>query len=210
MHDELNAMHERLLRHGVHPRWARRYRDELRDHLADLADVLIAEGYEPDLARQLARQRLGSIDMLEAAVTADRRALSLAARAPVLAYVAMPLLALVGTIVAIAAILVALAPQDGALAWLPALGEWAGPAAIAWAIAMFALGRRARSDWPLGGMVATLVLGAVIDLNLTFPSADDAGAVAVAISGLDTRMLLVTGLATLPAFFLLQSRLKAS
>lgn len=208
MHDDLAAMHERLLRQGISPKWARRYRDELDDHLADLVDALVAEGHAPSEAVQLARRRLGSIEALEAAVAVDRRARSMTARLPAL-YVAAPMLGLAGTVVALATLLVVLAPRLGDLGWLPAAGELAGPAAIAWGVALFAASRRARPGWPVAGMLATLALGALIDLDLTMPSADQAGAVAVALGGPDTGMLLVSMLATVPAFLLIQSRLKA-
>ena len=93
---ELNftELRERLLRAGIAPRHIRRYLAELTDHLTDLTAEEQHSGLCPAAAQSAALLRLGSTDNLAAAMIAQPRLQSLAARAPWAVFSLTPLLLL--------------------------------------------------------------------------------------------------------------------
>ncbi len=190
----MHELRDRLLRAGIAPAAVDRYLGELRDHLDDLVDELTASGLSPTVARDTALHRLGDADRLAAPMLADRRFRSLASRAPLLAWCALPLLALAGlavvlTIAVVAAVRTGLLSADlGALAGLLLL---VAPIAIGWSLVADAIRRRAPLRWPLAGIALTIALGAALQLQV------DAGAIAVSLTAPAWPQLAVYGLLTL-------------
>ena len=89
-------LRERLLRAGIAPRHVRRYLSELTDHLADLIAEEQSRGLPPTDARTAALARLGSLDTLADAMTAQPDLHSLAARAPWAVFSLTPIALLAG------------------------------------------------------------------------------------------------------------------
>jgi hypothetical protein len=89
-------LRERLLRAGIAPRHVRRYLSELTDHLADLTTEEQSRGLSPTDSRTAALARLGSLDTLADAMTAQPNLHSLAARAPWAVFSLTPIALLAG------------------------------------------------------------------------------------------------------------------
>ncbi|HTY93118.1 MAG TPA: hypothetical protein VMC02_04465 [Steroidobacteraceae bacterium] len=86
------SVREQLLRAGVTPRYTRRYVTELREHLADLIESGRAAGLGVGEASGRARLLMGKeADLASAAIEAGAPR-SLAARAPMVMFVVLPLL----------------------------------------------------------------------------------------------------------------------
>jgi len=165
----MHELRDRLLRSGIAPAMVDRYVGELRDHLDDIVDELTAAGLPPAEARDAALLRLGAAEHLAAPMLADHRFRSFASRAPLLAWLALPLLAQAG-LAALLTTIVVLAARNG----LPPgdIGAIAGlllllaPIAIGWSLVAGAWRRRTALAWPALGIAATIVLGAALNLQI--------------------------------------------
>ena len=191
MHETIADLRERLLAAGVKPRLVARFCAELADHHADLGAALADSGMEPEAAARLAAQRIGRVDDLAAAMLADPAARSMAARFPAVAYMALPLAGLAFAVAALASLLVV---GGGAgliaqMAWLPATAGLLLPASLGGAVLVTALRRRAGAPWPLAGIAATGLAGAMVQVQIALPMAADAGGVAVALRSPDAAQL---------------------
>jgi hypothetical protein len=85
-----DSLRERLLLGGVAPRHVRRYLRELSEHLDDLTAQQHQAGYHGEDATIRARARLGGDDELAAAMLAQKRFRSWAARAPWAVFLLLP------------------------------------------------------------------------------------------------------------------------
>lgn len=189
----MRELRERLLRAGISPRAVDRYVSELQDHFDDLVDDLTADGLSPAVAQHIALRRLGDPDQLVVPMLADRHFRSLASRAPMLAWCALPLLGLASvaallTVSIVVAVRNGLPPADlGALAGVLLL---LAPIAIGWGLAVDAFRRRATLMWPALGIACTIGLGAALQLQV------DATAIAVSLATPAWPQLVVYGLLT--------------
>jgi hypothetical protein len=191
MPQSFDLLWERLLRGGVSRRHARRYLVELGDHLQDLVAEERA-GAEPRSAETRALARLGNPETLAGAMIARRELRGLAARAPIATYVIAPPLALAAgaalAMVGIVATATALRNGGAALpAWVQTAAD-AGilfsngllPVLLGWALGVVALRQRSAAFWPVLGMVVLGVAGAVLQLDVTLPSAGHHGEIGLA------------------------------
>lgn len=90
MPQRFESLSERLLRDGIAPRHVRRYVSELDAHLDDLIAAQEERGYDGEDAYLRARALLGPDKELAAAMAANGRFRSLAARAPWLVFGVLP------------------------------------------------------------------------------------------------------------------------
>ena len=188
MADRLTILAERLLRAGVAPARVHRYVGELRDHFEDLCAELSAAGLSEAALRAEAWRRLGSCRALALPLLVDRRARSLASRAPWLTFLLLPVLACLGTGALLTLGLMAVAQTPG---WMPALPDFGAGAAIfwlvltlaaAWAVQLAGLLHRAAPTWPLLGAVATIALGGLMQVGITMPAPLEPGAISIAVT----------------------------
>src|SRR6185312_4452512 len=96
MSKPFRELRERLLRAGVAPRHARRYLNELADHLADLTAEEERAGRSRTDAESAALTRLGGIDDLAKAMTEQRQFQSWSVRTPWAMFSLTPLFLLAG------------------------------------------------------------------------------------------------------------------
>ena len=155
---------EQLLRAGIPPRHARRYVDELRDHLSDLVEQQHATVLDPRQAEARARELLGSDEQLACAMI-DSAPRSLAARAPGVVFAFLPMLLLAVIILGLGLVAFQLlwpvrgvAPSDmptGYAFFIVTVGFFTnyalGPLLAAGSITM-ALRQRVRSVWVWVGL----------------------------------------------------------
>ena len=92
---DFTGLAERLLAEGIAPRCAHRTVNELRDHYDDLVDAAVDGGAGSREAREIALQRLGSMDEFIAAMSAQRDLKTWAFRYPRAAVFVYPLACLV-------------------------------------------------------------------------------------------------------------------
>jgi len=189
MPDPFAVLRERLLRAGVRPRTVSRYVSELREHLDDLTLEFEAEGFPTEEARQRAYSRLGSIDTLAMPMISDRRFHSWAARTPWAVFVLAPIVGY-GLIVALLTLaLVSVVLPGAAPGWFGMAGRAAGhfsslvlPVIAAWLLAFTALRQRSRPLWPLLGIVLTIAVATMTQLQIQAPGNTIAGEIAVALA----------------------------
>jgi hypothetical protein len=91
----LRNVREKLLREGIAPRHVNRYVIELRDHLSDLIERESTTGLDRKAAHVRAHALLGTESQLVQAMLDRGPPRSLAARAPVVAFGLLPIIALV-------------------------------------------------------------------------------------------------------------------
>ena len=193
-----DLLRERLLQGGVRPRHARRYLAELKDHLEDLvAEERQGARGEGD-ARSRALARLGSVDALAGAMIARRELRAWSSKAPAVAYLITPSLALaLGIMRAVATVVTtciwlrgsARVPSD-LPGWTRPLAESATffgngvlPVLLGWGLAAAAIRQRTHPLWPILGIVILAVVGAVLQVHLTLPSASGRGEVSFVTGG---------------------------
>jgi len=177
-------LHERLLRGGVGRRHARRYVAELQDHLDDLVAEETAAGASPAVARERALARLGDIEALAGAMTARPELRSWTARAPAVAYLVAPPLALcLGAALSLAAVVLLINVLRAGPAGAAGLPGWtasvvqtvvvfinAGLAVVlGWGLAVGATRARAPWPWPLLGFAVLAVAGAMLRVQVQLP-----------------------------------------
>jgi hypothetical protein len=178
-----DALGEELLRAGVAPRHVRRYLRELTDHLADLTEAQRAAGHGEEDARLRARALLGGNGELAAAMLAEPRLRSWAARAPWLVFGLLPPLTIVAAFAALILPLVAIANFDhmalhlGAPVWFQRLAQGTAFAAnltltpaLALTLVWLAGRQRLSRIWPLLGIAVLLVLS--VHMTTHFPAPD--------------------------------------
>jgi hypothetical protein len=185
MPSPFDALHERLLCAGVAPRCARRYLGELREHFTDLVADETAAGSAPLEAEARALQRLGDTETLAKAMIERPQFRAWSARAPLAAYLLAPpvLLALcsTGAVVAMVVAYQFSQPPGGGHSlppsWFAALATglgpvtaWVAPVLLGWGVALQAIRQRAGRLWPLLGITAVAVLGAVAQLDISLPT----------------------------------------
>jgi hypothetical protein len=179
-------LRERLLTAGVSPRHVRRYMAELSDHVIDLeAEANRAEHPEPEAS---ALERLGRPDDLAEAMIGRAELHAWTARAPWAVFLVAPTLAVAAidviTVLGMMLVVKLLLPQAGDQTMVP-VPHWF--AALSSAINLFhaygvslllgagiiaiAVRQRMPPLWPIVGLVAVAVLGAVNELHIYVPVA---------------------------------------
>jgi hypothetical protein len=199
----MDELREVLLRAGISPSATSRYLDELRDHFDDLIAELMASGLSHTVARDIALRRLGDEHQLAAPMLADPRFRSIASRTPLLAWIGVPLLALVGLAV-VCAIAVVVAVRSGVPSGysgaVAAFLLLIVPIAIGWLISADAFRRRATPFWPSLGIASTIALGAAVKMEI------DSSAIAVSVAVPAWPQLAVYALLTFVPLVLTQLR----
>lgn len=165
MHD----LGERLLRAGIRPAVVARYLRELADHRDDVENELRATGLDAPAARAVAVERLGSAEVLAAPLLADPRLRTVSHRFPLLAWLGLPLLVEAGLVV-LTTVAVMLAIDAGAPLSLAegtaTMLLLLAPIAIGWRLIASGRARRAGWRWPVGGALATIILGAALRIEV--------------------------------------------
>ena len=186
--DKFRSLGERLLSAGVAPRHVRRLLMELASHYQSLVEEEMARGQPVELARSVARDRLGTDDDIARKVLEEPGLRSWGARWPLTICGLAPLLGLAASAVAILATLaaafeitnrlhtawatdtsdIALWMRHGTegIGWLIMYGL---PVLWSWALAQYAATRRLRSLWPLTGFAMTAALGAATNVTVIWP-----------------------------------------
>ncbi len=88
---DFDALGSDLLQQGIAPRHVHRTVNELRDHYDDLVDSAVDGGASSKMARRIAAQQLGSMDVFVRAMASRRELKTWAFRYPQLAVVVYPL-----------------------------------------------------------------------------------------------------------------------
>lgn len=186
MPGSFDLLRERLLQGGVRPRHARRYLAELKDHLADLIAEERQAASGPQDAEARAMARLGNIDVLAGAMIARRELLSWSGKAPAATYLIAPTVALaLCAALAMAGLVMTITSLKGGSGGASDLPAWsqslAGgvvafcnivlPVLLGWALAAMAIRQRSSAFWPVLGIVVLAAVGAVMQLEVTLPSA---------------------------------------
>jgi hypothetical protein len=186
--DKFRPLGQRLLSAGIAPRHVRRLVMELASHYESLVEEEMARGQPIELARSVARNRLGTDDEIARKVLEEPGLRSWGARWPFTICGLAPLLGLAASAVAILAVLaaafevsnrshtawatdtsdIALWVRHGteATGWLIMYGL---PVLWSWALAQYAATRRLRRLWPLTGFVMTAALGAATNVSVIWP-----------------------------------------
>lgn len=209
MLDPFVVLRERLLHGGVRPTTVRRYISELKEHLDDLTSEIETEGVPSNEARQRARTRLGSDDVLAQAMICDRRFHSWAARMPWVVFLVAPA---IGYGVAVTLLVLALASvvsPDDTPGWFGAAGRIAEnflsfvlPLIAAWSLVFTALRQRSKPLWPLLGIVLTLLIATMTQLQVRPPDVAAAGEIKVTLTDPSVARFVVLLLAVAaPLFF---------
>jgi hypothetical protein len=195
MSASFDPLWERLLAGGVRPRRARRYVAELRDHLNDLVAEERQATSNPRDAEMRALSRLGSFEMLADAMIERREFRAWGRRAPIATYLVAPAvvlaattaLAVAGVVLTVQSVRGSAGAANGLPAWLQVLAHSVAfathailPTVLAWALGAMAIRQRSPILWPLCGIVALVVLGGLIQVDLTLPSPTTRGEVALA------------------------------
>lgn len=169
----MRELREHLLRSGIAPATVKRYLGELHDHYEEVVFDLAAAGLSHTAACDIAWRRLGTVDELSASLIADPRFRSIASRAPLAAWVGLPLLAMISLIALLASAIVlgvrhgfpVAELRGGAIILL-----LVAPVVSGWAISADARRRRANWLWPAAGIAATITLGAATKLQIDVDS----------------------------------------
>jgi hypothetical protein len=175
------GLRERLLKGGIAPRHVHRYLKELDDHLADLTEAQQAAGYDRAEASLRARALLGEDRELAAAMLAEPRFRSWAARVPWLVFGLIPPLAIVVAFVLVVLPLVGIASLDhmalhlAAPRWYQLLAQGAALFAnfalapmLALALVWLAKRQRLSWTWPLLGIAILAMAG--VHMTAHFPT----------------------------------------
>ena len=186
--DDFGSLAERLLSAGITPSHVRRLVLELASHYELLLDEEMARGQPIEVARNVARKRLGTDDEIARKVLEQPALKSWGARWPLTICGLAPMLGLAASAVAILAALVAafeisrrlhtagttdapgiplsvLQGTEG-ISWVIMYGL---PVLWSWALAQYAVTRRVRWLWPLTGFVLTAALGAATNVGVVWP-----------------------------------------
>ena len=185
--NEFASLKERLLRGGVAPKQAERLVLELKTHAAALLEEEIARGQTVEVARAVARNRLGSDDEIVRKALEQSALKSWGARWPVTVCALLPpvgLLALsAGTVSALVAVLAVGQRLNHAswehvqpwihqttmlIAWLVLYGF---PVLCSFLLVRYAVTRRLRRAWPLIGLLLMAALGAWTNFTVAWPQA---------------------------------------
>ncbi len=192
MPQPFDSLQERLLRAGIAPRHVRRYCRELEDHFSDLIALQKERGYDEADATIRARALLGDDEELTDAMLATARFRSLTARAPWLVLGVLPPLVIVGGLIVLGIGMAVAAPQHGPHLPLPA---WCAPlAATICSTANYAVGplailfvlatawrQRLYGRWPVLGVLAAMLFGAITTLSVVIPEGSHKGEVSVGV-----------------------------
>lgn len=184
MHDILNQLRERLLRAGVKHSVATRYVLKLQEHVEDSMAALEAAGATQEDAMKSTWVRLGDMETLAAPMIADRRFHSWAARAPWLAFLAVPVLVYIAVVACLAYALVAMHPAwfETNTHFFPVIAAFVAPVAIAWLLAVTAWRQRSPWLWPLLRIGFTVILAAMAQLQVALPALDERGAISLSLT----------------------------
>ena len=202
MADRHHALRETLLRAGLSPRHIERYLRELREHRDDIAEHLQVTGLSANAARRQAEHHLGDRNALLLPMLADRRFRSLAARWPVVFYLAFPLVLQAGFVTAGVFVLLmaagtGLRPAMGDLGNVMALLLLANPVIVAWLTLLAARRRRAALTWPILGACVGAALAAALQLGVTLPSPETTGRIGLTLAAPSLLQLTVLVLLSL-------------
>ena len=187
MPDLLDQLVDDLVRAGISPRHARRYRQELAEHLHDLMDELQQGGLSPPLAREEAWTRLGTKDQLALPVLLDRRFRSRICRSPLLWLLVLPLLSQPAVYVALVFTLVTTARPLLEAGLLHSAGDlisiawliWPAPAG--WLLLHTAKNRHMHLGLPITALLLNAAIAASLKVTVVAPeTSSGAGMVAVA------------------------------
>jgi hypothetical protein len=191
MPQHFEGLQERLLRAGIAPRHVRRYARELEDHFSDLIAMQKERGYDEPDASLRARALLGDDDELAEAMLATKQFRSLTARAPWLVFGILPPLMILVLLLVVGLGMAAVSiPLHGPGTPLP---SWCVPAASAICLASnYAIGplaallvlvtawrQRFSGRWPLLGVMAAALFGAITTLSIVMPYGIHKGEVSV-------------------------------
>ena len=185
---EFRSLGERLLSAGIAPRHVRRLVMELASHHESLVEEEVGRGQPIEVARSVARDRLGTDDEIVRKVLEQPGLRSWGARWPLTICGLAPLLGLAASAVAILATLAAaLEINDhmhtgwatdtrGIASWVRHGTEGIGwlimyglPVLCSLALAQYAATRRLRRFWPITGFVMTAALGAATNVTVIWP-----------------------------------------
>lgn len=186
--DEFRSLEERLLSAGIAPRHVRRLVMELASHHESLFEEEVVRGQPVELARSVARDRLGTDDEIARKVLEQPGLRSWGARWPLTICGLAPPLGLAASAVAILATLAAgfeinnhlhtgwATDTSGIAMWLRHGTEGIGwlimyglPLLWSVALAQYATTRRLRRFWPITGFVMTAALGAATNVTVFWP-----------------------------------------
>jgi hypothetical protein len=182
------SLREELLRAGIAPKHVRRLMTELESHYELLLEEERARGQALELARTLARKRLGANENIVKKALEQPALKSWGARWPLGICGLAPAAGLFASAVAVLLALVSvfavgehLHPtfankgdpwafwvQQGTelLRWLVLYGL---PVLWTWALARYAVTRRMGTLWPITGFVLTAALGAATNVSVVWP-----------------------------------------
>jgi hypothetical protein len=229
--NDFRSLGERLLSAGIAPRHVRRLVMELASHYGLLVEEEMARGQPIELARGVARNRLGTNDEIAKKVLEQPALKSWGARWPLSICGLAPVLGLAASAVAMLAALAAAFEISNRLhtawatdaSWLRHGTEGIGwlimyglPVLWSWALAQYAVTRRLRRLWPLTGFVMIAALGAVMNVGIIWPRPGVKGALTAgvgvstswdAMSTFGTRWLITLAL-TIGVFYLMSHRLQ--
>lgn len=191
MQSSFNPLTERLLRGGVGRNHARRYIEELGDHLDDIVAEERLKGTRVDLAQ--ARERLGSDEALAEMMICRREFRAWSDRAPLLAYLALPCFLLVAGIAAAMEVIVLtcswLRQASSALAlppWTPLFSQSMMfvsnailPVLLGWIMTAAAISQRSRPAWPVIGILALAALSSGLQVGVMLPSVPGHGEISL-------------------------------
>jgi hypothetical protein len=185
---KFRSLEERLLNAGIAPRHVRRLVMELASHHESLVEEEMARGQPIELARSVARDRLGTDDEIARKVLEEPGLRSWGARWPLTICGLAPLLGLCASAGAILATLVAAfeinnrlhtgwaTDTSGTAPWARHATEGIGwlimyglPVLWSCALAQYAATRRLGRLWPLTGFVMTAALGAATHVTVIWP-----------------------------------------
>lgn len=177
-----HELREQLLRAGVAPRHARRYLNELADHLADLKVEEERAGRSRTDAESAALTRLGGINDLTKAMTEQRQFHSWSVRAPWAMFSLTPLFLLAGSYLIAIIIL-----WSGWMMFLPGADTpfgnirvhgfanlyfqagkmiyFCAPIFVGWGIGLIAARQRLKTIWLPFGLVLIALIGGTAQIN---------------------------------------------
>lgn len=173
-------LRERLLRAGIAPRHVRRYLRELTDHFKDLRAEELSAGRSTEDAESAALTRLGTVDDLLDAMTAQPHLRAWSVRAPWLAFGIVPPLALAAAYSVACFILwsgwhlfladrpTPFVPIHGAAIPYFGIGRllyFTGPLLIGWIVAGLAARQRLGAAWPSVALILLAVLGSLAHIR---------------------------------------------
>jgi hypothetical protein len=175
---EFAGLRERLLRGGIAPRHVERLLLELRTHAAALLEEEIARGQSVEVARTMARSRLGSDEEIVKKAVEQSALRSWGARWPVLVCALLPSVGLLALSVGTLSALVSALPVGQHLnqaawersvwliAWLVLYGF---PLLCAFVLVRYTVTRRLGLAWPVVGLLLMAALGAWTAFTVAWP-----------------------------------------